>query len=61
MQVICVRAFGHHEPGDTAELPDGAAFDPEHYEPATSPAPALPAAPAPGVTPASAVTPKEGM
>lgn len=34
MQVECIRAFGHHEPGDLAEVPDGAAVDPVHWRPA---------------------------
>ena len=60
MQVRCIRDFGHHKPGDTAEVPDGAAFDREHYEPVSPPpTPAPPVASA--VTPAAAVTPKEGM
>lgn len=33
MQVECVKAFGHHEPGDLAEVPDGASVDPVHYRP----------------------------
>lgn len=36
MQVRCIRAFGHSEPGDVVEVPDGAAVDPEHWEPATA-------------------------
>ena len=39
MQVRCVRAFGTSVPGDLAEVPDGAAVDPEHWEPATPPPP----------------------
>jgi hypothetical protein len=35
MQVECVRAFGHHEPGDLAEVPDGASVDPVHWRPVT--------------------------
>jgi hypothetical protein len=31
MQVRCVRPFGRHEVGDLAEVPDGAALDPEHW------------------------------
>lgn len=48
MQVVCVRPFGLHEPGDVAEVPDGAAFDPEHWAevPETPPEPPSPAAPA---------------
>lgn len=33
MQVECVKAFGHHVPGDVAEVPDGASVDPVHYRP----------------------------
>lgn len=58
-QVRCVRAFGHHVPGDLAEVPDGAAVDPGHYVPVTPPPAPKPPAPA-AVTPAAAVTPKEG-
>lgn len=39
MQVRCVRAFGTSVPGDLAEVPDGAAVDPEHWEPAAAAAP----------------------
>jgi len=57
MQVICVKAFGYAKPGDLAEVPDGAAVDPEHWEPVTAPPPASSSAfPAP-----AAGTPKEGM
>jgi hypothetical protein len=35
VQVRCVKAFGVHVPGDTAEVPDGAAVDPEHWQPVT--------------------------
>ena len=58
MQVRCKKAFGNAVPGDVREVPDGAATDPEYWEPAAAPPPA-PAAP--GVPPAAAVTPKEGM
>ena len=47
MQVKCVRAFGYSKPGDLAEVPDGAAVDPAHWEPVTAapdPEPAAPAA-----------------
>lgn len=37
MQVECVRAFGNHEPGDLAEVPDGAEVDPVHWRPVTPP------------------------
>ena len=53
MQVKCIKAFGLSVPGDVAEVPDGAAVDPEHWEPVTAPAadppepaPAAPAFPA---------------
>ena len=58
MQVRCVKAFGVHKPGDTAEVPDGAAVDPEHYEPVAPPPPPAPPPPLPAL---GAVTPKEGM
>ncbi len=47
MEVRCVKAFGLSEPGDLAEVPDGAAVDPDHWEavPPPPPAPAVPAAP----------------
>lgn len=66
MQVRCIRAFGHSEPGDVVEVPDGASVDPEHWEAVAAEKPAAPPAPpAPplafAVTPAAAVTPKEGM
>lgn len=56
-QVRCVKAFGNAAPGDTAEVPDGAAVDPEHWEvvipsappPAAVKLPAAPPAPAPAV------------
>ena len=38
MQVKCVRAFGYSKPGDLAEVPDGAAVDPAHWEPVVPPA-----------------------
>lgn len=31
-QVRCVRAFGRAVPGDVAEVPEGAAVDPVHWE-----------------------------
>ena len=60
MQVRCVKAFGYSRPGDLAEVPDGAAVDPEHWEPVTAPPPADPPPAAPSGFPA-AVTPTEGM
>lgn len=60
MQVRCVRAFGALVPGDVAEVPDGAAVDPVHFEPVPPPPPpAAPAPPAAFPVPA-AVTLKEG-
>lgn len=52
MQVRCIKAFGTMKPGETAEVPDGAAVDPEHFEAVQSPAPDAPkpAAPAALVT-----------
>lgn len=32
MQLRNIRPFSQHQPGDTVEVPDGAAFDPFHYE-----------------------------
>jgi hypothetical protein len=58
MQVKCIRAFGHHKPGDLAEVPDGAEVDPYHYEPAAAPAPPDPPK-SPSVPPAALLTPKE--
>lgn len=47
-QVRCVRAFGQYEPGDLSEVPDGAEFCPDFWEPAAGAAtPAAPAPPAP--------------
>ncbi len=47
MEVRCVKAFGLHVPGDLAEVPDGSAVDPDHWEAVAPPppAPAVPAAP----------------
>lgn len=45
MQVRCIRNFGSHEPGDLAEVPDGASVSPLYFEPVTpdpEPAPATP-------------------
>jgi hypothetical protein len=39
MQVRCIKAFGYLKPGDPAEVPDGAAADPEHWEIVTDAAP----------------------
>ena len=50
MQVRCVRAFGQLKPGDLAEVPDGAAVDPEHFEPVQAAAPP-PLPPAPPLLP----------
>jgi len=61
MQVRCVKAFGVHKPGDTAEVPDGAAVDPEHYEIVAPPAPPPPPASSQPLSALGAVTPKEGM
>ena len=33
MQLRVIRAHGTSVPGDVVEVPDGAAFDPWHYEP----------------------------
>jgi hypothetical protein len=40
VQVRCIKPFGTSVPGDLAEVPDGAAFSPEYWEPATEAAPA---------------------
>jgi len=32
MQIRNIRPFSQHEPGDVVEVPDGAAFDPFHWE-----------------------------
>lgn len=60
MQLKNIRPFSQYEPGDTVEVPDGAAFDPFHWE-AVPPASSVPAtAPTAPVTPAVAlVTPEE--
>ena len=55
MQVRCVKAFGTSVPGDVAEVPDGAAVDPEHWEIAQDMPPSPPPArergfPAPATT-----------
>ena len=71
MEVRCVKAFGNAKPGDTTEVPDGAAVDPEHWTvvtPTAAPAPAVPPPAAPvtaagGITlppPAAASAKKEG-
>jgi len=36
MQLRCVRPFGRHDVGDLAEAPDGAAYDPDHWEAVTA-------------------------
>lgn len=60
MQVRCVKPFGSLVPGDVAEVPDGSAVDPEHFEPVTAaPPPPDPPVPAAAVPSAAAVTPKE--
>ena len=61
MQVKCIKAFSLSVPGDLAEVPDGAAVDPDHWVPADPETPPEPSAlSAPAVFPsASAVTPKE--
>jgi hypothetical protein len=61
MQVRCRKAFGYSKPGDVAEVPDGAAVDPEHWEPVAAPPPPAVAPVTPAVPPAAAITPKEGM
>lgn len=53
MQVRCVRAFGTAVPGDVAEVPDGAAVDPFHWEPVTPPPDPAPAAAAAASFPAA--------
>jgi hypothetical protein len=55
VQVRCIKPFGGLDVGDVAEVPDGAAVDPVHWEPAA--VPSLPLAP---VSPA-AIPVKEGM
>jgi hypothetical protein len=76
MQVMCIKAFGVSVPGDVAEVPDGAAVDPEHWQPVTAATdevfdamkakvdelddPPAPR-PAPSLLSAVTVTPKEGM
>lgn len=57
MQVRCVRAFGQLEPGDVAEVPDGAATDPDHFEPIDTPPPPRPAAAAAAAEPAASPAP----
>jgi len=34
MQIRNIRPFSQHKPGDVVDVPDGAAFDPFHWEPA---------------------------
>lgn len=46
MQVRCIKPFGTSVPGDVAEVPDGAAVDPGHWEPVTA-EPEAPEAPGP--------------
>jgi hypothetical protein len=66
MQVRCIKAFGTFKPGDVVDdVPDGAAFDPEHFEavappPPPPPGPPKPAVPVAPVTLAAALSPKEG-
>ena len=51
MQLKCIRAFGGNEPGDVVDgVPDGAAFDPVHWEAVT----AAPVKPAAATAPAAA-------
>jgi hypothetical protein len=63
MQVRCKKAFGAFVPGDVVDdVPDGAAFDPEHFEAITPPPVVTPPAapPRPAVPAAAALTVKEG-
>lgn len=32
MRIRCTNAFGNFGPGEEVEVPDGAAFDPAHFE-----------------------------
>lgn len=61
MQVRNIRPFSQYEPGDVVEVPDGAAVDPFHWEPAGPPAdpPAPDPEPAAPVTPRLPIPPKE--
>jgi hypothetical protein len=43
VQLRNIRPFSQYEPGDTAEVPDGAAFDPLHWEAVTPADPPQPA------------------
>lgn len=51
MQLRNIRPFSQHQPGDTIEVPDGAAFDPFHYEAVPAPAQAAADGGQPIVTP----------
>jgi hypothetical protein len=42
VQLRCIRRFSQYKPGDLAEVPDGAAFDPFHFEAVTPEPPPLP-------------------
>lgn len=37
MKLRCIAPFGVHAVGDEVDVPDGAAFDPDHYEAADTP------------------------
>jgi hypothetical protein len=58
MQVRCVRPFGRHAVGDLAEVPDDAAVDPDHWEPAETAQEKKTGAP---VLPDLPEIPREGM
>jgi hypothetical protein len=59
VQVRNIRPFSQYVPGDTEEIPDGAAFDPYHWEAVTAPKviEVIPDPGAPDVLSAAAVSP----
>lgn len=62
MQIRNIRPFSQHEPGDVVEVPDGAEFDPFHWEAVPdpeAPVPAEPAAPAAAAAPRLPIPAKE--
>ena len=59
MLLTCVKAFGLTEPGDEVEVPDGAAFDPEHWQAAAGPPPAAVTPPGPASPPVPAAFPSD--
>lgn len=61
MQLRNIRPFSQYDVGDLVDVPDGAAFDPFHWEAVEAPAdpPADPPVPAAAAVPRLPIPPKE--